>query len=58
MRIVITGSRGFIGSHLKKKLEKYGNEIIEWDHRIDKPIENFEVHHIWDRADYVHKYLY
>ena len=53
MRIVITGSRGFIGSHLKKKLEKYGNEIIEWDHRIDKSIENFEVHHIWDRADYV-----
>jgi nucleoside-diphosphate-sugar epimerase len=53
MKIVITGSRGFIGSHLKKKLESYGNEIIEWDHRIDKPIENFEIHHIWDRTDYV-----
>lgn len=40
MRVLITGSRGFIGSHLKKKLESYGHEIIEWDHKIDKAIEN------------------
>lgn len=43
MRILITGSRGFIGSHLKRKLESAGHEIIEWDHKIDKPIENFSL---------------
>jgi len=35
MNIVITGSRGFIGSHLKTKLEKYGNEIIEMTRWIE-----------------------
>ena len=31
MKIAITGSRGFIGSHLKTRLEKDGHEIVEWD---------------------------
>ena len=31
MKIAITGSRGFIGSHLKTRLEKDGHEIIECD---------------------------
>ena len=31
MKVAITGSRGFIGSHLKKRLESEGHEIIEWD---------------------------
>jgi len=49
MRVVITGSRGFIGSHLQNKLESHGHEIIEWDHHIEKPIENFKL----GDADYV-----
>ena len=43
MRVLITGSRGFIGSHLKNKLESHGHTIIEWDHKIDRSIENFEL---------------
>jgi|TARA_B110000881_G_C18517053_1_gene485490 nucleoside-diphosphate-sugar epimerase len=43
MRVLITGSSGFIGSHLKKKLELHGHTIVEWDHKIDKAIENFEL---------------
>ena len=31
MKVAITGSRGFIGSHLKKRLENDGHEIVEWD---------------------------
>ena len=49
MRIVITGSRGFIGGHLKDRLKRDGHTIIEWDHKIDKAIENFKL----DNADYV-----
>ena len=37
MKIAITGSRGFIGSHLKTRLEKDGHEIIEWDLKQDPP---------------------
>ncbi len=33
MRIALTGSRGFIGSHLMKRLKKDGHEIVEWDLR-------------------------
>ena len=40
MKIVITGSRGFIGSHLVKTLQNE-NEIIEWDTKIDKDIKDF-----------------
>tara|TARA_B100000809_G_scaffold194298_1_gene193469 strand:+ start:134 stop:889 length:756 start_codon:yes stop_codon:yes gene_type:complete len=49
MRVIITGSHGFIGSHIKNKLKEDGHEIIEWDHHIDKPIENFELGNV----DYV-----
>ena len=49
MRVAITGSRGFIGGHLKKSLESEGHEIIEWDTRVDKPIEFFET----DGVEYV-----
>ena len=38
MKIVITGSRGFIGTHLVKLLS--GHQIIEWDTKIDKDINN------------------
>lgn len=42
MKIAITGSRGFIGSHLKTKLEQE-HEIIEWDKEIGKDIKDFTV---------------
>ena len=35
MNIAITGSRGFIGGHLKNRLINDGNEITEWDIRQD-----------------------
>jgi UDP-glucuronate 4-epimerase len=43
MKITITGSRGFIGSYLKDRLELEGHEIVEWDSRIDKHIKDFVV---------------
>ena len=43
LKIAITGSHGFIGSHLKKRLSKQGHNITEWDLRIDKPIERFNL---------------
>ena len=45
MKIAITGSRGFIGSHLKTRLEKDGHEIIEWDLKQDPPkcIKDFDI---------------
>jgi nucleoside-diphosphate-sugar epimerase len=44
MKIAITGSRGFIGSHLKTRLEKDGHEIVEWDLRQEPPrcIKDFD----------------
>ena len=39
MKIVITGSRGFIGTHLVKLLS--GHQIIEWDTNIGKDIKDF-----------------
>mgnify|MGYP000032259667 FL=1 len=44
MRVAITGSRGFIGSHLKTRLEKDGHEVIEWDLRQDppRPVSDFK----------------
>ena len=45
MKVAITGSRGFIGSHLKTRLEKDGHEIIEWDLKQDPPkcIKDFDI---------------
>ena len=51
MKVAITGSRGFIGSHLKTRLEKEGHEIVEWDLKQNPPkcIKDFDIHQI----DYV-----
>ena len=44
MKVAITGSRGFIGSHLKTRLEKDGHEVVEWDLRQEPPqcIKDFD----------------
>ena len=41
MKIVITGSKGFIGSHLVDALGEH--QIIEWDTKIEKNINNFNL---------------
>jgi len=49
MRVVITGSHGFIGGHIKNKLKEDGHEIID-----DKPIENFILNRKgFNEVDYV-----
>ena len=35
--IALTGSRGFIGSHLMKRLIDDGMDVTEWDLRQDPP---------------------
>ena len=57
MKVAITGSRGFIGSHLKTKLEADGHEVVEWDLRQEpaKDIEDFspgDVTHVVHLAAY------
>tara|TARA_B100000900_G_scaffold392965_1_gene388978 strand:+ start:643 stop:1467 length:825 start_codon:yes stop_codon:yes gene_type:complete len=49
--VAITGSRGFIGGHLKDRLIQDGMDVTEWDLRQDPPksIEDFDPNHI----DYV-----
>ena len=39
MKIVITGSKGFIGTHIRNSL-KY-HKIVEWDVKLNKDIKNF-----------------
>ena len=48
MKVAITGSRGFIGSHLKTRLEKDGHEIIEWDLKQNPPkcIKDFDINEV------------
>jgi len=41
MKIAITGSSGFIGGHLKEKLEKEGHQILEWDRKSGRDIVDF-----------------
>ena len=45
MKIALTGSRGFIGGHLMKRLLKEGHEVVEWDLRQDPPkcIKDFDI---------------
>lgn len=40
MKILVTGSSGFIGSHLCKKLRDDGHWVFEWDSVIDKKVED------------------
>jgi len=51
MNVAITGSRGFIGGHLKNRLINDGKEVTEWDLRQDpsRCIKDFNV----EGVDYV-----
>jgi nucleoside-diphosphate-sugar epimerase len=42
-KIVITGSSGFIGSHLKNRFDLLGHEVICWDRVEGKDIHDFEL---------------
>ena len=41
MKIVLTGSEGFIGSHLKKKLLRKKHQLICYDLSLNKNIKDF-----------------
>ncbi len=62
MHITVTGSSGFIGRHLVKKLEEDGHKITVWDRNIGKDILNFEpgtsdfVIHLAATAEYVDRF--
>jgi len=43
MKIVLTGSEGFIGSNLKKKLLKKGHKLICYDLVLNKNIKDFKL---------------
>lgn len=46
MRILVTGSNGFIGNHLVKKLTGLGYEIV-----MDNPCYHYRVKHDYDRKN-------
>jgi nucleoside-diphosphate-sugar epimerase len=48
MNIVLTGSEGFIGSVLRKRLEKLNHNVICWDLKINKDIKDFKLSSITD----------
>ncbi len=41
-KIVVTGSSGFVGSHLVVRLKELGAEVIEIDHKNGQDIRDFE----------------
>tara|TARA_B110000902_G_C14157609_1_gene532042 strand:- start:119 stop:1060 length:942 start_codon:yes stop_codon:yes gene_type:complete len=49
MIVSVTGSSGFIGKWLVKRLIKEGHEVREWDRHNDREIANFEL----EGADFV-----
>lgn len=42
-KIAVTGSSGFIGSHLKNRFKSLGHEVICWDRVEGKDIHDFEL---------------
>ena len=42
MKIVVTGSHGFIGSHLVKELISSGHTVDQWDRKVERHIDHFE----------------
>ena len=59
MRIFITGSAGFIGTHLRKELESKGHRVVGMDnlshpckyHKKPEIVDN--IRNIWDYADII-----
>ena len=49
MKVAITGSRGFIGSHLKTRLEKDGH-VVEVDFTDDGTIKGKGCGEEWERG--------
>ena len=43
MIITVTGSKGFIGRHLVKRLSEKGHRIIAWDTSLNKNIKDFQL---------------
>jgi len=43
MKITLTGSHGFIGTHLSKALEEQGHDIDCWDLKIGKSLDAFKL---------------
>lgn len=41
--VTVTGSKGFIGSHLKNRLLGDGYEVGEWDRSLGKDVSNFDI---------------
>lgn len=41
MRILLTGSRGFLGTYVKKELESRGHTVIEFDKKINYDLIHF-----------------
>ncbi len=50
MKIMITGSSGFIGSHLKERWKAKGHQIVEWDRKKGKELKDIVID---DNTDYV-----
>jgi len=48
MKVLVTGSEGYIGKELKKYLTTLGNEIICYDKKINKNVENIHSVHFCD----------
>jgi UDP-glucose 4-epimerase len=53
MRIVVTGSKGFIGKQLCKKLLEKGYDVIELDLNLGDNVENWDSFENLDKFDYL-----
>ena len=43
MKIMITGSSGFVGSHLKERWKAKGHQIVEWDRKEGKELKDIVI---------------
>jgi len=43
MKIMITGSSGFVGSHLKERWKSKGHQIVEWDRKEGKELKDIVI---------------